>query len=171
MDYEFTLTYQLDPHDCDQAEIVERMGAAGCTDALVGIGKVGRLALHFTRQAGSAREAVCTALRDLQAIIPGARLVEASPDLVGLTDIAEQLGVSRQNMRKLMLAHDADFPLPVHEGTSSLWHLCEVLDWLHARGTYQIGLPLREMAWANFAINRAKEARRPGPKMSDCFKP
>lgn len=32
-------------------DLVERLGAAGCDDALVGIGRVGHLSLEFTRQA------------------------------------------------------------------------------------------------------------------------
>ncbi len=59
--------------------------------------------------------------------MPSATLIEAAPDLVGLTDIADIVGMSRQNMRKLMLAHPASFPPPVHEGASSLWRLWEVL--------------------------------------------
>jgi hypothetical protein len=38
---------------------------------------------------------------------PGAELVEASPDFVGLTDVADLVGCSRQNIRKLMLTHSA----------------------------------------------------------------
>ncbi len=65
--------------------------------------------------------------------LPSARLVEAAPDFVGLTDLADLTGMSRQNMRKLMLAHCAGFPQPVHEGSPSLWHLGDILRWLSAR--------------------------------------
>ena len=34
---------------------------------------------------------------------PGATLTEADPDLVGLTDVADILGCTRQNMRRLMV--------------------------------------------------------------------
>jgi hypothetical protein len=47
------------------------------------------------------------------------------------------VGISRQAMRKLMLAHRATFPMPVHEGSALIWHLAEVLDWLKMRGGYQ----------------------------------
>jgi len=39
----------------------------------------------------------------------------AAADLVGLTDVAEMAGVTRQNMRKLMLAHVESF-LPTGAG-------------------------------------------------------
>ncbi|CFN55919.1 DNA-binding protein [Bordetella pertussis] len=32
--------------------------------------------------------------------------------------MAQIVGVSRQNMRKLMLAHPATFPAPIHEGSA-----------------------------------------------------
>ena len=87
MEYTFTLKYQLAEHDSDPDALVERLGAAGCDDALVGVGQPGRLALAFTREAGRAAEAMRSALADVKAAIPSARLIEVSPDLVGLTDV------------------------------------------------------------------------------------
>jgi len=113
IEYTFTLKYRLSDDDRDANELVERLGEAGCTDALVGVGIAGRLALEFTREAESAQIAVRSALEDVKNAIPSAMLVEVSPDFVGLTEVAEIMGVSRQNMRKLMLANN-DFPLPVH---------------------------------------------------------
>ena len=63
-------------------------------------------------------------------------MIEVAPDLVGLTDVADIVGVSRQNMRKLMLAHPGSFPAPVHEGSASIWHL-RTLAWLQAKGSYR----------------------------------
>ena len=51
MEYVFTLKFQLSDEDSDHDEIVERLGAAGCDDALVGVGQPGRIALEFTREA------------------------------------------------------------------------------------------------------------------------
>src|SRR5471030_1848037 len=101
MEYTFTLKYRLAVEDDEQDRIVERLGLAGCDDALVGIGLPGRLALAFTREADSAQAAVRSALADVQRAVPSAALIEAAPDLVGLTDAAQIVGVSRQNMRKL----------------------------------------------------------------------
>lgn len=160
MEYVFTLKYQLADSDSDLDALVERLGAAGCDDALVGVGQPGRLALEFSREAGSAEEAVHTALVDVKKAIPSARLIEASPDLVGLTDVADVVGVSRQAMRKLMLTHRATFPVPVHEGSSSIWHLAEVLDWLMTRGGYQIDVGVLDIAKVALEVNIAKEAIR-----------
>lgn len=160
MEYTFTLKYQLANHDSDPDALVECLGAAGCDDALVGVGQPGRLALEFTREAGSAEEAMRSALADVKAAIPSARLIEASPDLVGLTDVAELVKVSRQAMRKLMLTHRATFPVPVHEGSASVWHLAEVLDWLRGRGGYEIDAGVLEAAQVALEVNLAKEALR-----------
>ena len=61
MEYTFTLKYQLTEDDSDPDGLVERLGEAGCDDALVGIGQPGRLALEFTREADSADAAVRSA--------------------------------------------------------------------------------------------------------------
>ncbi|WP_339935770.1 DNA-binding protein [Vreelandella glaciei] len=160
MEYVFTLKYQLADSDSDLDALVERLGAAGCDDALVGVGQPGRLALEFSREAGSAAEAVHSALVDVKKAIPAARLIEASPDFVGLTDVADVVGVSRQAMRKLMLTHRATFPVPVHEGSASIWHLAEVLDWLMTRGGYQIDVGVLDIAKVALEVNIAKEAIR-----------
>ncbi|MFZ2290148.1 MAG: DNA-binding protein [Halopseudomonas yangmingensis] len=160
MEYIFTLKYQLADHDSDLDALVERLGAAGCDDALVGVGQPGRLALEFSREADSAEEAVRTALSDVKNAIPSARLIEASPDLVGLTDVADIVGISRQAMRKLMLAHRGAFPMPVHEGSASIWHLAEVLDWLKTRGGYRIDSGMLEAARVALEVNVTKEAIR-----------
>ncbi|MGB3430448.1 helix-turn-helix transcriptional regulator [Achromobacter sp.] len=160
MEYTFTLKYQLADGDHDMDALVERLGAAGCDDALVGIGLPGRLALEFTREAESAQAAVYSALRDVGRAEPSAKLIEAAPDLVGLTDVAEIVGVSRQNMRKLMLAHPGTFPLPIHEGSTSIWHLADVLAWLQARGGYPQAERVADVARVALQVNAAKEGQR-----------
>lgn len=160
-EYTFTLKYRLSTEDADMDEVVEKLGEAGCTDASVGIGVAGRLALEFIREADSARDAIRSALQDVKSALPKAELVEAYPDFVGLTEIADLVGVSRQNVRKLMLAN-GDFPTPIHSGATSFWHLSEVLAWLGSRKGYQPDGILHEMAVATHEVNVVKEARRIG---------
>ncbi|HIE0286906.1 TPA: helix-turn-helix transcriptional regulator [Pseudomonas aeruginosa] len=160
MEYTFTLKYQLADDERDPDVLVERLGEAGCDDALVGIGQPGRLALEFTREAESADAAVRSALADVRRAVPSARLIEVAPDLVGLTDVAEMVGVSRQNMRKLMLANPGSFPAPVHEGSVSIWHLADVLAWLQAKGSYSLTRDVLEVARVALEVNLAKEGRR-----------
>ena len=160
MEYTFTLKYQLTDDDRDPDALVERLGEAGCDDALVGIGQPGRLALEFTREAVDADEAVRSALADVRRAAPSAKLIEVAPDLVGLTDVADIVGVSRQNMRKLMLAHPGSFPAPVHEGSASIWHLADVLAWLQAKGSYALAKDVLEVARVALQVNVVKEGRR-----------
>ena len=167
MEYTFTLKYQLADDDRDPDALVERLGEAGCDDALVGIGQPGRLALEFTREADSADAAVRSALADVRSAVPAARLIEVAPDLVGLTDVADIVGVSRQNMRKLMLAHPGSFPAPVHEGSASIWHLADVLVWLQAKGSYSLAMDVLEVACVALQVNVAKEGRRLSRSASD----
>jgi predicted DNA-binding transcriptional regulator AlpA len=77
-----------------------------------------------------------------------------------LTDVAEIVGMSRQNMRKLMLAHPGSFPAPVHEGSTSIWHLADVLAWLQAKGSYALAKDMLEVARVALQVNVAKEGQR-----------
>ena len=157
MEYDFTLKFALAQHDRDAADVAERLGAAGCDDALVGIGVPGRVALNFTREAASAEDALLSALGDVKRALPSARLIEAAPDFVGLTEIADLVGMSRQNLRKLMLTHAASFPPPVHEGNPSIWHLALVLQWLEAKGSYRVPAGALAVAQTAMQLNVAKE--------------
>jgi hypothetical protein len=155
-EYDFTLKFSI-PNASDMEQLVERLGSAGCDDALVGTGQTGRLALHFTREAESAIAALKSAIENVREAIPEAKLIEASPDLVGLSDIAELLGFSRQNMRKVMLRQQEVFPPPVHEGNPSIWHLVKVLRAFKERGLYDVDDRLIEVAHTNMTINIARE--------------
>lgn len=165
MEYVFTLKYQLSEEDSDHDDIVERLGAAGCDDALVGVGQPGRIALEFIREAKSAEAALVSALADVKRAIPSAKLIEATPDFVGLTDVADLVGVSRQNMRKLMVTYPMSFPAPVHEGSAAVWHLAEVLSWLQTKGDYELDQSIIDVAAAAMQVNLAKEARQIAPRV------
>jgi predicted DNA-binding transcriptional regulator AlpA len=170
MEYQFTLKFKLPTADASAESLVERLGEAGCDDALVGVGQPGRIAFDFTREARSAGEAVLSAIKDVRRVIPDAQLIEAGPDYVGLTDIAELVGVTRQNMRKLMAAH-LDFPSPIHAGSSQIWHLETVLRWLSGRvGSHRFEQRLLEVAQVAMQCNLAKEAHRLEPAQHERFR-
>ncbi|MFU8820482.1 MAG: DNA-binding protein [Gammaproteobacteria bacterium] len=156
--YEFSLKFSVTATSEDIDAWVERLGAEGCDDALIGTGRPGRIALDFTRRAPSAQVAVLSALADVRRALPGAKLLEVGPDFVGLSDIAELVGVSRQNLRKLSLAHAGSFPAAVHDGNPAIWHLAPVLQWLQLRQGYRIDPNLLEVAKIAMRLNIAKEA-------------
>ena len=157
--YEFELRFIL-PNTSQSTEFfVERLAEAGCTDALVGIGQTGRLAFHFIRDANSAFEAILSAGKKIKKAIPEATLIEAAPALVGLYDIADILGYSRQNIRKLMMNNLVSFPTPIHEGKTILWHLSSILTWVKDRDRYQIDELLLDVANTTMQLNIAKESQ------------
>ncbi len=171
-DYEFTLKFRLPDPTADAEAFLEALAEAGCEDALAGIGQPGRIALDFTRRGRSAFDAIASAVRDVKKAIPGIELVEASPDFVGLTDIADLVGFSRQNMRKLMLGHAATFPPPVHEGNPSLWHLASVLAWLDEVQARPVDGALFEVARTAMELNVARQARHlPGAVLPKALLP
>lgn len=156
-EFDFLLKFDLPDPEADPDKFVDVLYEAGCDDATIGIGQYGRVALNFTRKAASAFEAVASAIADVRKAIPEARLIEATPDLVGLTDIAEILGCSRQNIRKLMIANKSIFPSPIHEGSSAIWHLAKILPWFKAKGNYKIEDNLIEISGANMQVNIARQ--------------
>lgn len=76
MEHEFTLRFRLDPADSnnDVDKILERLGEAGCLDALVGIGAPGKIVLDFTRSATSLAQAIRIAVADVESALPTAVL-------------------------------------------------------------------------------------------------
>lgn len=165
-EYQFTLKFAI-PDVIARETLEDRLFNQGCDDALIGTGHPGRLALAFEREASNAEQAVHSAIAAVEAAVPGARLVEVDPDLVGVSELAERLQCSRQNVRKLIQTHRASFPLPVHEGQSSLWHLCDVLDWAETHHGRMVEPTLHELARVNMIVNAAREVARVEPRAAD----
>lgn len=159
MEYIFTLKYHLHDHDSDHDTLIDRLFEAGCDDALPGTGQSGRLALEFAREADSATHALESAIADVRKAVDNAELVEVFPDYAGLTDIAEHVGMSRQNLRKIATKNGSTFPTPIHEGNPSLWHLSDALSWLAEDG-YAVDAAKLEISAAARELNIALQARR-----------
>ena len=96
-EYDFSLKFNLNNSPADPDDFIERLYASGCDDALIGVGNKEYVALNFIREGSSAYEAISTAINDVKRVVPGATLIEAAPDFVGLTDVAKILGCTRQN--------------------------------------------------------------------------
>jgi hypothetical protein len=62
-------------------------------------------------------------------------------------------------MLKLMEDNSTSFPIPVHEGVASIWHLADVLAWLQTKGNYKIDQAILEVSKATKQINSAKAAQ------------
>jgi hypothetical protein len=152
-DYDFTLKFDITTIECEPETLLDQLYEAGCADAIMGIGQPGRIAMNFTREARSASEAVSSALSDIKKALPQARLIEATPDFVGLTDIADILGCSRQNIRNIYIKYRSSFPSPIHEGSTTIWHLAKVLSWFKDKESYKVEDSLLEIAVTNMKIN------------------
>jgi hypothetical protein len=158
-EHRFTFIFDVASVPGDTDQHVENLGANACDDAIVGVGKAGRLALAFDREGESAKAAVLSALRNVKQAIPEAVLIEATPDFVDITDVAQIVGRSRQNIRQLLLSRGTAAPAPVHEGNPSLWHLAELLVWLRDQKSYRVQSELIELARTNMQLNIAVSRR------------
>lgn len=157
--YEFELIFSLPEAAGSDDDIVNALFEAGCDDAVAGIGKRGRIALGFSREATNAEQAMSSGRDQVCKAVPGAALIEAKPDLVNLSEIAEILGYTRQNMQKYAAnPGKTAFPSPVHSGAPDIWHLHDVLSWLHGQKNVAVDEGLIETALAAARLNA--EARR-----------
>ncbi|QJD91680.1 hypothetical protein HH213_17255 [Duganella dendranthematis] len=76
MEHEFTLVFSTARCVEGVDEIVEILGQAGPTDATVGLGKRGHVALMFSREAASLGAAAQDAIAEIKRVLPMAKLVE-----------------------------------------------------------------------------------------------
>ena len=132
-EFNFELIFKLVDNQ-DSNEYLDVLFENGCDDATISTGQLGMLSLSFTREAINASEAVESAINDVKKAIPSAKLVEATPDIVNISEISSILGHSRQYTRKLFNSETSSLPAPIHIGNPSIWHLSEVLDWLKSLG-------------------------------------
>lgn len=132
-EFNFELIFKLVDNQ-DSNEYLDVLFENGCDDATISIGQLGMLSLSFTREAINASVAVESAINDVKKAIPSAKLVEATPDIVNISEISSILGHSRQYTRKLFNSDTSSLPVPIHIGNPSIWHLSEVLDWLKSVG-------------------------------------
>ena len=132
-EFNFELIFKLVDNQ-DSNEYLDALFENGCDDATISTGQLGMLSLSFTREAINASVAVESAINDVKKTIPSAKLVEATPDIVNISEISSILGHSRQYTRKLFNSETSSLPAPIHIGNPSIWHLSEVLDWLKSVG-------------------------------------
>lgn len=133
-EFDFELIFKLVDGTQDSNEYLDVLFENGCDDATISTGQLGMISLSFTRVAIDASQAVQSAINDVKKAIPTAKLVEASPDIVSISDISSILGHSRQYTRKLFNSDISSLPAPIHIGNPSIWHLSEVLNWLKLIG-------------------------------------
>ncbi|BAS34234.1 TPA: helix-turn-helix transcriptional regulator [Klebsiella variicola] len=132
--FNFTLT--LSGVTSQTPGLEDALFAAGCSDALICFYGTA-VYLEFDRDSESLEQAVLSAIRDVEsAALPQVRVESVDSTLVGLSDIAELTGVSRQAIAMLKegTRGSGRFPGPVQRvtGNSPLWRWKTVVDWLVA---------------------------------------
>ena len=157
-EFNFELIFKLLDNQ-DSSEYLDTLFENGCDDATISAGQLGMLSLSFTRESISAAEAVESAINDVKKAIPSAKLVEAAPDIVSISDISSILGYSRQYTRKLFNSDTSSLPAPIHIGNPSIWHLSEILDWLKSLGKQEnkINENLFELSHITRQINTKRQ--------------
>lgn len=155
-EFEFTLVIEGPVMEDTTAESVFE---AGCDDATFGaIDGTGYG--EFIREASSFKEAVSSAIRDIESV-GGLSVIRVEPDdLVTLAEIAERVGRTRESVRLLASGErgSGGFPTPASHlrARSRLWRWSEVAAWFGSDEEM-------ERARSTAAVNAALELRRLRP--------
>ncbi|AUQ41254.1 MULTISPECIES: helix-turn-helix transcriptional regulator [Yersiniaceae] len=133
--YNFTLTLSGVTYETEGLE--DALYENGCDDALIGA-YGNSVYIEFDREAESLDEAITSAIDNIETAGIGAIVESVDSALVGLSDIAEITGMSRQaiTMLKDGTRGSGDFPCPVQriKGQSPLWDWANIADWLMKNG-------------------------------------
>ena len=97
-EYEFTLILS-DVQELTR-KVLDAFYEAGCDDALIGM-RDGVAYAEFCREADSFREAVLSAIRDVESAGVDAKVEHIEPDeFVTMSEIARRLNITREGVRK-----------------------------------------------------------------------
>jgi len=159
--FNFTLTLSGITNDTPGLE--DALYAAHCNDALICFYGTA-VYLDFDRESDSLEHAILSAIQDIESA-PGlnARVESVDAALVGLSDIAELTGVSRQAIALLKdgARGSGQFPGPVQrvKGNSPLWRWQKVVEWLVAEGRIPAQSPMVAHARTLDSLNLALQLR------------
>jgi len=143
-------------------EVEDALFNAGCDDATLSI-QHGLLYVEFSRTAKSLKDAILSAIRDVQKAGIGAEVLRVDEcNLVTASEIARRIGRSRQMVHQYMTGERGPGAFPPPEchlsEASPLWAWCAVSYWLA-----QNDILRPEDSWnaeVVSAINNAMEAAR-----------
>ncbi len=153
--YEFSLRYDVSACHLSIDQIDDKLYEGGCDDVLIRHGRKHEVIVQFTRSAPAANKALEQAHQQVQAALPCARLLEAHPDYVGPTDIAQIYNVSRQRVQSLMHTKAAGVHAMTSVGNTQIFRLGTVIDEFANLGMRVNNETLHEAALAAMQLNRA----------------
>ncbi len=159
-EYDFSLV--IDGVSELTTEVENALFEAGCDDATFSI-QYGHLYAEFSRVAGSLKDAILSAIKDLRRAGVGAAVICVDEcNLVTQSDIARRIGRSRQMVSQYISGQrgPGNFPAPeCHLSENApLWTWCTVSHWLAENDIIR-----REENWnaeVVAAINNSLEAAR-----------
>jgi predicted DNA-binding transcriptional regulator AlpA len=132
-EYEFVLVVEGVSTEDDEAVAI-------LTDAFDGVLSWNR-GLYRLAVSGTGRnsyEAASRLVSRLTAALPGLKMVRLDPELVGISDIAQRIGHSRQNVQQWVNGErNGSRPFPAPEGSagrSLVWRWADVNEWLRPLG-------------------------------------
>jgi hypothetical protein len=131
-EHDFTLVFS-GVHELT-GNIESALFEAGCDDATISV-RSGRIFLTFSREGVSLKEAVISAIRDVEKANIGVKVMRVdSCNLVTQADIARRIKRTRQLVHQYITGSrgPGNFPPPACEVTDGapLWYWCEVAHWL-----------------------------------------
>lgn len=154
----------ITPPAVGEETAAEMLYGGDCDDALFSVSG-GVYEIEFDREALSLREAVLTAISDVDRAGIEARVLRVIPDdLVNANTIAERAGKTRQAVRFWHLGERGEgFPPPrAIVGKSPVWSWVAVAQWLHSRG--ELEAEAVEAAQVIAEINRQLEPAANSPR-------
>ena len=115
-------------------EAADALFAAGCDDCTVSV-RGGRVSLTFVRTSPSMRDAISSAIKDVQRAGIGATILRIDDcNLVTQAEIARKIGRTRQQVFQYVTGErgSGSFPPPACRiaEKAPLWKWCEVAHWL-----------------------------------------
>jgi hypothetical protein len=133
---QFTLT--LSGANEETPGLEDKIFEAGCSDALINFIN-GVVYLDFYRESFSFEEAVISAIKQVESILPDTKVIQVTPDnLVSGSEISKRLNLTRQTISlwvKGKKRNKIPFPVPVMKLSSEkspLWKWSDVCRWLYS---------------------------------------
>ena len=160
MIYTLNLRLQL-PLNADMDNYDDRLYADDVTGScFFGIDENGLLEIEDDIEDINANRALTKFQNNVMRVLPEARFIEAFPDIVNTTTLGQIFGVSRQAIGKMFSSNIDTFPAPLHSGSTNIWNLAHVLNWLKCKSDPKFDSNLHETACANLQMNLKNQQGR-----------
>lgn len=156
--------------------VMDALFGAGCDDATPSV-RFGRVYLTFVREAPSLREAILSAIQDVQRAQIGANVLCVDDcNLVSQADIGRRIRRTRQQVGQYVSGKrgPGNFPAPVCDLAEGhpLWQWCEVSYWLWQNGIVgdDVLTESRVVAAINSALELLHQRRHNASLVEEVFR-